>query len=316
MTTIRRLEDAELGVLAPLFAATFGAPISLDALRWKYAVGQGESWTAWDDDKLVLHCGVCFRDVRIAGRPARAMQLIDLMAPPKSVGLGRATSPFALLMRRILQASPHPEDPARIAFGFPGDRAMRLGERLGVYRSVGRFATLAFSPRAGAASTRTRVLAHLNGRERARVDALWSRMAADFGAAAIGVRDAAYLVRRYLARPEKRYLLLMIESRWLGRPLGLAAIRPDRPHAELLDVVGPRGCLPEVFAATRRWLAETGRESLSFLLSEPHATALAALADDCRETEFRVMANPFLRPDVLRQLENRWWLTGGDTDYR
>jgi hypothetical protein len=315
LISVRRLDEADLAVLQPLFSTVFKSSISLDLLRWKYADGHGESWTAWEGDQLALHCGVCFRDVLAAGQSVRAAQLVDLMASPKTTGLSRAHSPFVELMHALLKSLPGPENPDGIAFGFPSDRAMRLGEHLGVYRAVGRIASLSFAPRKDS-RVRYRVITRLDERLRSSINTLWERMAADFHAAVIGVRDAAAIERRYLAYPEKRYVLLLVENGWLRRPLGLAMIRPDVSRPELLDIVGPREAMPTVLAAARAWLSATGGTELTWLLAEPFATALAGCAENCHPTEFRIMANPFSPLATNAGLENRWWLTGGDTDYR
>lgn len=315
MITVRRLSEAELSLLQPLFATVFKSSISLDLLRWKYANGRGEAWTAWQKDRLVMHCGVCFREVLMGGQLVRAAQLTDLMAFPKATGLSRAQSPFAELMRTLLKSLPSPHNPDGIAFGFPSDRAMRLGEHLGVYRAVGRIALLNFTPR-NDKGLRFRIVTRLDERLRALVDALWEEMAADLRAAVIGVRNAAAIERRYLAYPEKQYVLLLVESRWLRRPLGMAMIRQDASRPELLDIVAPRNTMPNVISGARAWLSAIGGIELTWLLAEPYAATLAECAASCIPSEFRIMANPFSPAAATLELENRWWLTGGDTDYR
>ena len=133
-----RLDDADLARTIPLFKAVFGHEVPKALLEWKYSKGMGESWGGSGDcnGELLLHCGLIYRQVVFEGELHRAAQLVDLMAHRKSSGLSRAQSPFFVLIKLILSRLQAPENPYCLAFGFPSERAMRLGEHLGVFRSI------------------------------------------------------------------------------------------------------------------------------------------------------------------------------------
>lgn len=318
MTAIRRLADSELGLIGPLFEQVFQVPFNRALADWKYAEGRGESWTAWLDAAApAIHCGLAFRTVRWQGGTCRAAQLTDLMALPKAGGLSRKHSPFVRLTRQILAGLPRPDNPQGLAFGFPSDRAMRLGEHCGVYRAVDRLFGLEFQPRRSRFAPRCRALAGLDATDAAAAHRRWLAMAQDLADHAVGIRDPGYLAYRYLRHPAKRYTLLALSGRWLGRPLGLAVLGPGQAgHYELLDVVGAWRDVPEILAALQDWLAATGGTRIAWNLTRGFALPLAPYASACTETEFRIMANPDMPEGTLQALENRWWLTGGDTDYR
>ena len=317
MAAMRRVPDDGLTVLQPLFETVFKHPVSLALLHWKYGDRRGESWLAESaDGQPTMHCGLYFRDVLLRGRVLRVPQLVDLMAPPKSRGLIRTGSPFALLMRKILAELPRPDNPDGIAFGIPSDRAMRLGEHMGVYRTVDRLMELEFAPMRRRFGPRWRVLSSVSALDAVVLNDLWLKMSGDLSAFALGVRDVGYLQHRYLAHPEKRYTLLLVESYWWRRPIGLAVIGQGDDRRELLDVVSCWDNVPAVIGAAQAWLAENAAKSLSFLLTERFARQLASLAIRCEPTQFRIMANPFSPPSSIAALEGQWWLTGGDTDYR
>lgn len=314
---IRRVPDDGLSVLQPLFETVFKHPVSLALLHWKYGDQRGESWLAESaDGQPTVHCGLYFRDVRLRGRVLRVPQLVDLMAPPKSGGLTRTESPFALLMRKILADLPRADNPDGVAFGFPSDRAMRLGEHMGVYRAVDRMMELEFAPKRRRFGPRWRVLSSVSALDAVVLNDLWTAMSGDLSACALGVRDVGYLQQRYLAHPEKRYTLLLVESHWWRRPIGLAVIGQGEDRRELLDVVSCWDNVPAVIGAAQAWLAESAAQSLTFLLTERFARQLASLAVRCEPSQFRIMANPFSPPSSIAALERQWWLTGGDTDYR
>jgi hypothetical protein len=314
---IRQLPDEALAELQPLFEQVFKHPVSLELLRWKYADGRGESWLADDTQgSPAIHCGLFFRDVLHHGERFRAAQLVDLMAPPKPRGLRRSDSPFALLMDKVLKDLPRMNNPQGVAFGFPSERAMRLGERMGVYKAVDQWLELEFAPVRSRFGPRWRELHSINDYDAEKVNALWQNMALGLKAFALGVRDVAYLEQRYRAHPEKRYTLLMAESLWRRKPLGLAVIGPGDGRYELMDVVGAWKDVPTVVGAAQNWLADRGGQSLTLSLTERFARQLEPYATGCTPTQFRIMANPFSLPDGGQSLQGNWWLTGGDTDYR
>lgn len=317
MALIRRLQDDKLALVQPLFQTVFKHSVSLALLRWKYAEGRGESWlVASEDGQALIHCGLFFRDVLLDGCLIRAAQLVDLMALPKAGGLARADSPFAVLMRKILNDLPRSDNPQGMAFGFPSDRAMRLGEHMGVYRAVDSLMELEFAPIHRRVKPRWRLLDAVSASDVLVLDELWRKMCCDLAEFPLGVRDAQYLQQRYLAHPERRYTLLLVESFWLRSPIGLAVIGPGDERRELLDVVCAWENVPEVIGAAQCWLAENSGKALIFSLTERFAVQIAPFAVRCDPTQFRIMGNPFSSVACLESLKGRWWLTGGDTDYR
>jgi len=316
MSSIRSLVDDELTLLQPLFESVFGAPISLELLQWKYAQERGTAWTFWQEDALLLHCGVCWRDILLQGNTVRAAQLTDLMAAPKQTGLSRRASPFAKLMHHLLTKIDGPDNPDAVAFGFPSGRAMRLGEHAGVYCSVDQWMGLEFLPRRSAWGSRTREIHTWTARDRAAVQTFWGAMRADLADFVVGVRDMAYVQHRYLQRPCQRYRLLMVESRWRRQPIGLLVMGPGREELELLDVICAWDAVPEALLAARHWLHEAQGRRLTMNLTRHFAERLSGLSDKCAPTEFKIMANPNSPQPVIEKLTQRWWLTGGDTDYR
>jgi hypothetical protein len=318
LVLIRSLQDHEFGVIQPLFETVFKHSVSLDVLRWKYAEQRGESWVfEGADGQPLVHCGLYFRDILFQDARLRVPQLVDLMALPKAQGLTRADSPFAVLLRSILTGMQCSDNPAGLAFGFPSERAMTLAERVKVCRSVDRMMELVFEPtKCSRFGATYRVLSKVSSADASKLNKLWLGMSRSLSDYALGVRDVPYLQQRYLAHPEHSYTLLMVESCWLKTPIGLAVVRPSGDRYELLDVVCDWKDVPEVIGAVQSWLTANAGSALFFLLTERFARQLASWAVRCDPTEFRIMGNLFSLTASLKSLDERWWLTGGDTDYR
>ena len=318
MLELRQLPCTELDQIRPLFESVFGVPFSLDLMLWKYADGRGASWTAWDEERgPAVHGGLMYRQLLFRGAPIRAAQLVDLMAGPKSRGLSREHSPFALLIRHLFDNLACPDNPDGLVYGFPSDRAMRLGERLGVFRSVDHLQELSLLPTQRRLAPRIRSFSPSSAGDVALLERCWSAMARDFGDFALGVRNADYVAWRYFAHPNKKYTVLVVRGRFFGSVLGVAVVGPGADGwYELLDVIGAWENVPEIMSAVQRWLASVGGRSLSFSLTRRFARQLEPFASACSDTEFRILANPRMPESSLLALSDHWWTTGGDTDYR
>lgn len=83
-----------------------------------------------------------------------------------------------------------------------------------------------------------------------------------------------------------------------------------------MDIIAPPSDLPELLEAVLRQMEEWGVTSLKLWLTERHSRLVQELADVSEPTEFRIMANPFSSDGQPERFADRWWLTGGDTDYR
>lgn len=320
MTNARRLQEAELASIQPLFHRVFGHPISQSLLAWKYAGGHGESWIIEETPGSLfpaVHCGIFFRHVLIDGDTIKAKQLVDLMAAPKTTGLSRDDSPFAILLRALLTEPEPAENPHGIAFGFPGDRAMRLAENLGVAQPDDQLMDIDLAPAQRRLSLLTyRTSESLSVSDEAKISCLWSKMRHDLRDYAVGVHDPAYIRYRYIDRPEGNYVLILVESRWFRKPVGLAVVGMHSSPPELLDIICPLDHSEDVLMTLQRWMAANRIEQLRFSLTSTFAQRFSGIAARIEKTQFRIMGSPFAHPASQERLQGKWWLTGGDTDYR
>ncbi len=312
---LERLPETRLTGIQPMFSSVFGHEISAALLDWKYAHGRGQSWVARlsGDPAPLVHCGVCFRDILLEGEALRAGQLVDLMAVPKGFGLSRRASPFALLLKHVLEQLPMEVGHAGIAFGVPSGRSMRLAEHCGVATEVDRWLELCLLP---ARIPRAPRLRNWRAGDASLVAAAWSRMASTLNGAVVGVRDMSYLEHRYHKHPEHSYQMMVVVSPWLRRPIGLVVMRRHAQRVELLDILAAWEDMPDILRAVQNWLALSCCDAAVLSLTESFARQLAPYANSVKATEFRIMGNPFCSADILNRLNNHWWLTGGDTDYR
>lgn len=306
-------------VIRPLFREVFGHEISPALLQWKYGKGRGLSWVGWGQDgSPLVHCGLSFRTTLVGGRLQRIAQLVDLMASPRAHGgISRRQSPFYQLIALLLASLDTADNPGAWAFGFPSDRAMRLGERLGVFKTIDQLYELTFAPQPHRlARYRFVQLKDFSGPLEPVLRHLWKQMAADLRNGIVGTRDPAYLRQRYLEHPEKKYELYLVQSPWLRLGMGICVVCRDGASVELMDIIAPLKSVPQIVRAAREWLDSIKGQHLKLWLTSSHRGLLADQAVSVVPLEFRIMANPMTPGEELRRFDHRWWLTSGDTDYR
>lgn len=302
-----------------LFLDVFGHVLARELTHWKYGPGRGLSIGVADPadpTQLVAHCGLMFREVLAMGQPVQVAQLTDLMVTPRVRGqMLRHGSPFAKVVAQalaLLGTAHNARNPDRLSFGFPSARAMRLAEHLGLVREIDQVHELAWTPLAGPLP----VLVEADSPAlRDELNRLWSAMRVDLADALVGVRDACYLIPRFLGHPTRRYQVYLVRGAD-GHASAALMLRQEDGRIELSDWVGPLGAVPDMLRAARAVTAAANSSQLTTWITQGHLGRLAVDHHHQQATEFRIICRADL-PAALWQLHHRrWWLTPGDTDYR
>jgi hypothetical protein len=317
---VRPYRPRDYAAVSTLFADIFKQPMSTAFHAWKYRPGKGCAVLVFKDDELVAHYGGVGADIVLRGKDSTAVQIVDVMVKPSVRQAVRKTSPFFLAVTQFGERFVGYERPWLLAYGFPNERAMRLGVHMGFYALVGRMVELVWNSAAAARAprpwwqldtlTRDNVASYTKT-----LDALWARMRRDLTQACAVIKDAAWLRWRYFEHPERDYQVTLVRNRLTGRALGLFVCRPEGERSFLLDLVAPKAHLALLIGlaaheAQRRQLPTLVTWcSQGFLDWLPHVKATV--------TELPIvtpanMLTPGPAPDSLRNL---WWLLPGDTDF-
>lgn len=315
------LDELQWPLMERLFEQVFGHAIDRRLTAWKYGPGRGLSIALVDHreaaaPRAVAHCGLVFRDLLIQGRPVRGAQIADSMVSREQRGRLRGGSPFERVGRfaqQQLGGPLNPGNPDRFVYGFPSDRAMRLGCHLGLYREIDRIHEVSWSACEGRLPER--VEAAGDG-ERAQVDQLWRGMRHDLADALVGVRDGAWFLDRYLRHPTHRYQVHRVRSRWWRRPLGYFALREEGGRLELSDWVAPLAHTGELIDAARAVAWQQGGQPLFTWAARRAVPLLQPRAASVTETQFGILCRGDTPEADHQRWRDRWWLSPGDTDYR
>lgn len=314
---VREIAPADLHLIRPLFRQVFKTDITDAMLDWKYGEGLGRAYGYFNDaGELLVHCGLSYRRVLADGQPRRIAHMGDLMAASgRHGGLGRASA-FAHVIRRMLDDIPDEHNPDGLAFGFPSDRAMRLGEQMGLFASIDQMRQLTFGPLPRRWSADRLVMVTTPDSSFCKLaDQLWQGMAEELGEGLVVIRDADYLAFRYFSHPSLRYACHLVKPWWGGQALGIVITRCEGRQCELVDLIAPPAAVGRLIKAVRQHLAGWGVDALTLWLTERHAAAVEGQAQSNDRLELRIMANPFSSGGQPERFANRWWLTSGDTDY-
>lgn len=308
------LGEPDMDALASLFVRAFEAPFDAELWRWKYGEGRGYNVGVWAQDRLIAHYGIERRDSLLAGEPVAGCHVGDVMVDPQVRGVLTRRGPFQRAAAALIESRVGHGRWVRFGVGFPNARHARLGVRLGLYAPVGEVVELRWPARPwhGADAGPVRRLDLARAADAALAQQAWTRLAADLPGAAIDVRDVAYLQRRYVQHPRHAYRLLAIGR---NRP-GVVVVRLHRRSVEILDVLGALAELPGLLQAAAGYGARRARRGAFLWTSRHHAAQLAL--PQARQIELGIVtvANAWSRGVPPAALENRWWLTGGDTDFR
>ena len=302
---------------AELFAACFPGAASQDIWRWKYAEGQATALWVMEGEQAVAHYGGWLRPVLAQGEPMLALQPVDVMVRPGSRGVLTRSGPMFQAAAAMFEAWVGQGKRCACGHGFPTRRHLQLAEKLGLFIDAGPIEEWEW-PLAGLPARRW----HLRNRvlEAEQVpdwaEACWPRMRSDFTDVVIAVRDGAWLRRRYLQHPEKRYIYLGVAERFGGRRLGLVVLREAPEGCEIVDLIAARADFPYLLEAARRHARYLGQTRLFIWVTRRHGSLFAASGARRGEVEIRNLLLAHCAPLPPERFYDRWWLTGGDSDFR
>ena len=300
-----------------LFEAAFDYRMAAPLWRWKYRHNPLPGMGAWRGGELVAFYGGMAREVLFFGRPEMALQIGDVMTRPDERAVMTRSGPFQLAASTLIERTFGM--PYLLGYGFPTDKALKVAQRLGLYEQVDQMMELSWDAEDSFAARFDEAVT-LQPEHQRTVDALWAGMAQAFKADVIGVRDWNYVMDRYPSHPLNRYECLLVRQRLTRRAKGVLVVRDhggnDVGGVEILDLIGPVADWPDLIRAARRWIAVKGRTRAYLWVTKSHAPLLAGTAPQMREMELMVPANVWTAGPSAEELQGKWWLTGGDTDFR
>lgn len=329
------IQAAQIDEVRALFAQVFGGAMSAAVWHWKYADGRGlATGTRAEDGRLLAHYGGTSRALLVQGQAFAAVQLGDVMVAQDVRAILSRRGPFATAAKLFLDQHVGTDSGFALGFGFPNERAAKLGKALGLYEMVDAVQQVhwpAWSKHDSQGARWRWRLAAIDWADTQTaqwLDGLWAQQRATPWAQnlVLPVRDSAWWRHRFANHPEGPYRCFWVYQRWTGTLLGAVALRPQSaPDApwELLDWLCAPQHLNAVLAAARLLCLQQGAlGGMMAWLSQPLVAHLLPscprLADGRVQPVCSVAITQRRTPklDALAVAQRGWWLTGGDTDFR
>ncbi|WP_374354671.1 hypothetical protein [Chitinimonas sp.] len=314
---IAPLQTSDLPAMQSLFRQAFGGEMSEALHQWKYANGHGIGMGVWNEaGELIAHYGGLARSVLDAGQRRESVQIGDVMVAQAGRASLSRKGPFFLAASQFIDSYVGFGKQFIHGFGFPNQRAMTVADRLGLYKPVGKVVELEWES-AGAALPWWLSLSPLHdpAQHAGALRRLWAAMAEDLRADIVGIRDLERLRYRYFEHPDQPYHCALLRHRLGGRAIGLVVLRHHGEHSEWLDLVAAKRHWASCALAARQLAAAAGARHLRMWVSESHQqlfpTPLAS-----RDIDVIIPANNWSDGPSPDEQRNRWFLLGGDTDFR
>jgi len=316
--------SSDTEAIRALFFRSFGEAMSEALWHWKYGNGRGLALIRrGSDGNLTAHYGAIRRPVCFRGHDAVAIQIGDVMVPPEARGALSRNGPFFQVASTMLDTQIGYGKPHLLGFGFPNTRAMRLGEKLGLYAEVDHIVEARWTPAACLPWRWNIKMLNLDVLENAiALDRLWLRMRDFLPTHTVPIRNSAWWQHRYLQHPERRYQLYWIMDAIFRRPTAAFVLRAapsGREHEmpwELMDWVGHPGHVDRVISAARTVVAKAGGGALLAWCSSAVAQRMNPSEGEFTPLDVKIPTSVRQPGPALDAIRGNWWLTGGDTDFR
>ena len=301
-----------------LFSRIFQQEMPNALWQWKYATENSCAISAWRDDKLVGHYGGIGRSILFFNKPENAVQIGDIMVESREHRSLIRKGPFFLMASTFLERYIGYGKHYLIGFGFPNIRSMKIAEKLGFYGEVGEMVELSWQPqyRSPLVKTNLKPIDRATKSNIKAVNQCWQKMASNMQTSIIGVRDWNYVLKRYLNHPTQSYQIILVKNRLFPSPRGVLILRYDNEECEIIDIIAPLAEIPLLITQARRLAALSNSSRLfcritaNFVSCFEHTDAIEQLMP------IKIPTNIWSDGPAAETLKNRWWLMGGDMDFR
>lgn len=311
---VYRSSDSDCQDISNLFKAVFDQEMQAATWDWKYGDNRGKAIVVRSKGKMIAHYGGVSRPVLFFGKEEKFWQICDVMVHESERGVFSRKGPFflsAASFTEIFGSIYHGR-----GFGFPNRRAMKIAEKLGLYSCVGDMVEIRWKSHSNRPKLQTRIRHIESPRDAGIVDSLWLAMCNDFKGALIGVRDFSFVEHRYLSHPNRKYDVLLVQSRLRSSPLGILVLSRERERLELVDIIGSVNNFPLLLGQARRLAGRWKFDELYCWITKGFSQTFVQLEGSEYPTDMEIPTTIWIDGPDPDEIRGKWWLMAGDTDFR
>lgn len=302
--------------LLALFHSAFGCEMSQELWKWKYKeLGIHGVMGVDEQGSPISYYGGIPRNFSSRECDYKGVQISDVMVEPSKRGLMTKNGVFFLSASEFLGEMTGEGKAYDFAFGFPMERAGRLGEKLGLYAKVDEIKRVEWSIRGNLLRDIVTKTKELLQDELDAVDVAWSKMKASLKDAVIPIKDSEFVRYRYFEHPTNKYRVIGLSNRFGGGEIGIIMLREhDDGSVELSDMICEKQNIVKAVEGAASVAKKMGGDRLFGWFTPTIVASLPkydSIADECSVT----IATAKLK-ELSDTLRGRLWLMGGDTDFR
>ncbi len=296
-----------------LFETAFGHAMPSNMWTWKYGHQNNYGVFAHTDNNIIAYYGGLPRQFCLNSKTLSAVQICDVMVAPNMRGILTRKGPFMHTADTFLTTQIGSNKIFHFAFGFPTERAARLGEKSSWYARADAFLEASWSAKNTLPPWfKIRPLAADNTET---VEILWQAMRASLPNHLLPIKDSAFFKWRYQDHPERHYPSYVVSWRGTNKIVGIVTLRDHGANLgmEIMDLLAPASRLETLHIAAQKICVRAGRTRL-FSWMTP--TILSSLPKPDQHTE---VAGVYVTPEYQQMIEQKHvncWLMSGDTDFR
>lgn len=297
-----------------LFNQVFAPQTMSEALwHWKYAQGLG--FAAWRDDVMIAHYGGILREICYFGEVKLAVQITDVMVSPNERAVFTKHGAFFQVTSAFLEQHIGYHATTWVGYGFPSYRHVKLAQRLGLYAPVGEVVELRWqtAPENPHLWTRIRHLSLKQPKVQKIVDKLWKNMQLSLSNYLVSVRNWQYVHHRYLSHPHNSYEFLLLTHRFTGQALAIIVILREQQQCKVMDFIGDIRHIFEAIQQIKRISNRWEMKQVSLWISK-NFIPLFPTAEPVSLDIF-VPHNIWSACFPPEEIQDKWWLMAGDTDF-
>lgn len=316
---VRQSEKTDFLALQALFVRAFGTVLLPARWDWKYAHASCWGTLVERDNRTIGFFGGMPRAFSLRNQPVLGVQIGDTMVDPQQRGVSTRKGPFMLAAAAYFEQMDTLHPGAQFAFGFPPERVLALGTRLGVYAQIDSISILiwpSLRPKRQVCFKTRSINNWPMARRQQAISRLWAAMRPSWPDVLLPVKDASWLQYRYLDHPETKYELLLVSSRFTGLPQALVVVQTHADHLELMDYVGPPQGVALAVRAACMHAASKGLPQVQGWFSQPLTRVFNVSDPAMHRSGIAVATNAWRKPRLPDVLDSPIWLMSGDTDYR
>ena len=300
--------------LLDLFFSAFGHEMQPELWDWKYQDSDIIGSIVRHEGQAIAFYGGAARAIHLFGDLVTAVQICDVMVHPKKRGLLTRKGPFFMAATHFLEYFVGQTQVFPLAFGFPSEKAYRLGKHLGLYEKAGELIQVNWPPLQAHPSLKVK-LRPLSHYQSETIDQLWLEMSEDLKKQVAGVRDGRYIKRRYLQHPTHSYQLYQLSNRITGTPIGIMVLRITNDTIELVDIIAPLRNIKALIHSLRRLAWGLGVTKVYTWITEQNASLFKTDGSEVLPTGIIIPKNKWTLGISTDELLDSWWLMPGDTDF-